>query len=106
MDIKEIQNKNIDLIFSKEKLIILEFYTAWCPTCKMVGMVLEEIEETRPDVLILQVNADENKELANLYKVRTAPTLLFIYKGEILEIRNGFIDEGEIEEIISAVNTK
>lgn len=103
MDIKEIQNSSIDLILEKDKIIILEFYTSWCPTCKMVAMTLEEIEETHPEVFILQVNADENKDLANLYKVRTAPTLLFIYHGKLYETYNGFIDVEEIEEIISNI---
>lgn len=105
MDLKEIQNNNLDLILEKNKIIILEFYTSWCPTCKMVGMVLEEVEELHPEVFILQVNADENKELANIYKVRTAPTLLFIYKGTLFETRNGFIDVDEIEEILGEIGS-
>lgn len=103
MDLKDIQNANLDLILEKDKIIILEFYTSWCPTCKMVGMTLEEIEELHPNVFILQVNADENKDLANLYKVRTAPTLLFIYRGKLYDTRNGFIEAEEIEEILSTI---
>lgn len=45
MDLKNIENSNINLILEKNKVIILEFYTAWCPTCKMVAMALEEFEE-------------------------------------------------------------
>ena len=104
MDIKDIQNSNIDLLLQKDKLIILEFYTSWCPTCKMVAITLEEFEEENPDVFILQVNADENKELASVYKVRTAPTLLFIKKGEILETYNGFIDIDELTELVNGLN--
>ena len=67
MDLKDIQNQNLDELLNKEKVVILEFYTSWCPSCKMVGMTLEEYEEEHDDVFILQVNADEYKEIANIY---------------------------------------
>ena len=45
MNINDIEKQNIDLLIQKEKLIILEFYTKWCPTCKMVAMNLEEYHQ-------------------------------------------------------------
>lgn len=103
MNIKDFENTQIDLLLQKEKLIILDFYTKWCPTCKMVGMTLEEYEEENNDVFILQIDAEENKELANIYKVRNAPTLIFFYKGEIKEVHQGFIRIEELEEIINSI---
>lgn len=43
----------------------------------MVAMNLEEFEENNPEVLIIQIDAGEYKTLTDLYKVKTAPTLLF-----------------------------
>lgn len=106
MDLKDIQNSNLDLILQKNKIIILEFYTSWCPTCKMLGMVLEEYEELHPEVFILQVNADENKELASIYKVNTAPTLLFIYQGKMYEKMHGFAEIEEIEDVVKSIVNK
>lgn len=103
MDLKDIQNQNLDELLNKEKVVILEFYTSWCPSCKMVGMTLEEYEEEHDDVFILQVNADEYKEIANIYKVTTAPTMFFIYKGEVYNRHHGFIEVDEIEEIIDSI---
>ncbi len=103
MDIRDIEERNIDAILNKDKVIILEFYTTWCPSCKMVGMTLEEYEEEHDDAFILQVNADEYKDIADLYKVTTAPTLIFIYKSEIKNIHHGFIEVEEIEEMIQEI---
>ena len=103
MDLKNIENSNINLILKKNKIIILEFYTVWCPTCKMVAMTLEEFEENHPEVFVLQVNADEFKDIASIYKVRTAPTILFIYHSKIYESHQGFIDVEELEEIINKI---
>lgn len=106
MNINDIEKQNIDLLIQKEKLIIIEFYTKWCPTCKMVAMNLEEYEEEHNDVFILQVDVDEHKELANVYKITMAPTILFFYQGKLMEMHHGFIDSDELEEKIdSIINT-
>ncbi|MCM1514432.1 MAG: thioredoxin family protein [Anaeroplasma bactoclasticum] len=100
MYIQEIENGKIDISQSNEQLIVLHFYTKWCPTCKRVGVVLEEIEELHPEILVIEIDADAYQDLSNLYKVRTAPTLLFFKKGEIKYIHNGYLSVEEFEEII------
>ncbi len=104
ININDIENEKIDLLIEKEKQIIIEFYTKWCPTCKMVAMNLEEYEEEHPDVFILRIDAEEHKELANIYKVTTAPTLIFFYQGELKKIHHGFIDSDELDEIIQMIS--
>lgn len=103
MNINNIDKQNINLLIQKEKCIILEFYTKWCPTCKMVAMNLEEYEENHQDVFIIQVDADEHKELASIYKVTMAPTILFFYQGELKDIHHGFIDVDELEEKLNTI---
>ena len=70
MDIKEIENLDLDKLLENDKVIILEFYTSWCPTCKMVAMTLEEYEEENDDALILQISADEYKQIAQNFKLK------------------------------------
>ena len=76
VNIKEIESENIDLAMKKSDKIIIDFFTKWCPSCRMVAMNLEEFEENHPEVLIIQIDAGEYKTLTDLYKVKTAPTLL------------------------------
>ncbi len=104
MDLKNLDNVKIDYLIEKNKLIILEFYTSWCPTCKMVDLTIEEFEEKHPEIFILQINVDQNQELANLYKIRTAPTMLFIYQGVLLDNYQGFIDIDDLEELVANLN--
>lgn len=103
MNINDIENNSIDFLIQKEKLIILEFYTKWCPTCKMLGMVLEEYEEENDDVFIVQIDADEHKELANIYKIINAPTMIFFYHGKLVKIHSGFIETYDLEEIVKSI---
>jgi thioredoxin 1 len=103
MDNKEIENLDLDKLLENDKVIILEFYTSWCPTCKMVAMTLEEYEEENDDALIFQISADEYKQIAQNFKVTTAPTLIFIYNKEIKNKHHGFIEVEEIKEIVSEI---
>lgn len=106
MKINEFENAQIDVLLQKDKLIVLVFYTKWCPTCKMVGMTLEEYEEEHDDVFIIEIDAEDNKELANIYNVRSAPTLIFFYKGEKRSVYQGFLDIEELEKIIHSIIEK
>ena len=90
VNIKEIESENIDLAMEKSDKIIIDFFTKWCPSCRMVAM--------NSEVLIIQIDAGEYKTLTDLYKVKTAPTLLFFKNGNYLDRHQGFI---EVEEIAS-----
>ena len=103
MDIKDFENLDLDKILENEKVIILEFYTSWCPACKMVAMTLEEYEEENDDALIIQISADEYKQIAKNFNVTTAPTLIFIYNKEIKNKHHGFIEVEEIKEIVTEI---
>ena len=99
VNIKEIESENIDLAMKKSDKIIIDFFTKWCPSCRMVAMNLEEFEENHPEVLIIQIDAGEYKTLTDLYKVKTAPTLLFFKNGNYLDRHQGFIEAEEIASV-------
>jgi len=64
-------------------LKILEFYSTWCQPCKQLKPILEEIEKEFSYVAVEKINVEINDEAANLYEIRSVPTLL-IFKDNIL----------------------
>ncbi len=89
-----------DLI--KEGNHLVDFFAEWCGPCKMMGPVLEEIEETVKDKTdIIKVNIDNFNELADSYKVMSIPTLLFIKDGEVLREEVGYRDNDTLIGIIN-----
>ena len=102
-NLSKLENSSLDYVLAKDKVIILEFYTPWCPTCKMVSMMLEEFEEEHPEYLVLQINAEKYKSIAEIYKVKTAPTLLFIYHSKVYNVHQGFLETEEMLDIISHI---
>lgn len=68
---------------SGERLLMVEFYADWCPPCKKLAPVLEEIaKESKDYVDIYKINTDENSDLAYTFRVTGIPHVVFIKNKE------------------------
>ena len=95
-----LDKENFDDLIKKGNHLV-DFYAEWCGPCKMMGPVLEEIEDEVKDTTdIIKVNIDNFTELADSYKVMSIPTLLFIKDGEVLKEEVGFRDNDTLKDLI------
>lgn len=94
----KIFNRNTDDfdVLIKEGLTLVDFYAEWCGPCKMMGPVLESLD----DVNIIKVNVDDNEELSTEYRIMSIPTLMFFKDGEKKEEIVGFHSKEQLEEIL------
>lgn len=86
--------ENFDEIIKNK--ILVDFYADWCGPCKMLGPVLENINE----IEIIKVNVDNYNDLARKYGVMSIPCLILFDKGKELKRNIGFINEAKIKEFI------
>lgn len=87
----------------KNGIILVDFYADWCGPCKMLGSVLETIEDN--DIKILKVNVDEYSDLANRFRIMSIPHLIFFKDGKEISSSVGFIDKGMLEDKINEVKS-
>ena len=79
-----------DWRFLGNKPAIIDFYASWCGPCRMLLPIIEELSnEYEGRVDVYKVNVNEEEELANLFSVRSVPTLVFIPMGERPQITQG-----------------
>lgn len=72
---------NKDWKFEGELPCIIDFYADWCQPCKMVGPILEELQEEYGDkIAIYKVDTEDQQELAAMFGIRSIPSLLFVPK--------------------------
>ena len=96
--------KNKTWKFKGNKPMVIDFYADWCKPCKMIAPHLKSIQSEYGNKLqIYRINRDENTNLANLFKIRSIPTLLFIpadgnYK-KIVSYRN----KQQLEELVKSI---
>ncbi|MBP2708111.1 thioredoxin [Microbispora sp. RL4-1S] len=66
--------------------VLVDFWTEWCPPCKMIAPILEEISREYGDRLtVAKLNAEEHPEIAQRYGVLGFPTLNLFQNGEVVQ---------------------
>jgi thioredoxin 1 len=71
------------------KSVLIDCWAPWCPPCRLIGAVLEEID-LEFDLKIVKVNADDNPEFISEFQVMGIPTLLLFRDGLLVGRINGF----------------
>lgn len=81
-----LSNDNFDDVISQEKVTLVDFWAEWCPPCRMLSPIIDELaEEKGTEYNICKVNIDDYEEIAVKYSVMTIPTLMVFKNGEMLE---------------------
>ncbi len=72
-----------DQMTASAKNVLVEFYATWCPHCKAMAPVVEEIREMLEDkVKIVQLDVDTNSEAADAEEVTGTPTFILYKDGK------------------------
>jgi len=66
----------------------------------MLHPVLKSLESKNPEVQIVKINVDEDREKAAEFGIRSLPTVLFMKEGSILENVKGLKPEGFYQDLI------
>jgi len=70
-------------VFDSEKPVIVDFYATWCGPCRQVQPVLESIAQAHPEVSVVKMDIDANRETAHRYGVLSVPTIMTFVDGVV-----------------------
>lgn len=85
-----------------DKPAIIDLYATWCPPCKKLSPVLEEIQKTYgKKIQIYKVDVDKEPELAQLFNATSIPLMIFIPKEGKPFAVGGFRPQEQIEQILA-----
>lgn len=80
-------DSNFDTTITNNKLpILVDFSAAWCPPCRAMEPILENLaKEFNDRVTIAKVDVDENPTITAHFGVRNLPTFIIFKDGKPLE---------------------
>ena len=65
--------------------VLVDFTADWCPPCKMVAPVLEQIAtEEAARLRVVSIDVDENPIITSRYGILSMPTLALFIDGQVV----------------------
>jgi len=80
--------------------VLVDFWANWCPPCKMIAPILEEIEKEIPNLKIVKLNVDDNLKTASGFKVMSIPTLIVFKNGIPVDKFIGFVSKDALKTLV------
>jgi len=96
--------KQLNELMQQDTPIVLDFYADWCGPCQTLLPTVEKLaDEFDGRVEILKVNIDDNRTLAQEFKVRSIPALFFMKKNRVVDSLKGLTSEHVLREKVEAL---
>lgn len=105
MGLIELNAKNFSKeVFESDKLCVVEFGAKWCPPCKAMKKIMEELSSEPSDgVNYFYIDAERNHGLSRKVAIDKMPQILIFQKNVIKRRVVGYVAKEELEMLISNV---
>jgi thioredoxin 1 len=83
--------------------VLVDFWAAWCPPCRVMHPILDELAGDRDDLRVVSIDVEANQATAARYGVLSMPTFLLFRAGEPVLRLVGSRPRRRLEEELSTV---
>ncbi|MEL6225265.1 MAG: thioredoxin domain-containing protein [Cyanobacteria bacterium J06627_8] len=64
--------------------VLVNFWAPWCGLCKMLDPTLDRLQsQWGSRFRLISVNADTSLKLANMYRLKSLPTIMLFDRGQV-----------------------
>lgn len=86
-------------LLNSDKKVLVNFYAPWCAPCKKMEPYILKIQKDMADkVVVIRLNADENKTIMQELKISELPTLV-LYENKVIKWQqSGFVSEEDLKK--------
>merc|ERR1719285_633424 len=62
--------------------VIVDFAAKWCPPCRQMEPIYEQLAQENKGITFLHVDVDESKDIASAEGIEAMPTFVFYVNGK------------------------
>lgn len=77
---------------------VIRFTATWCPPCKALAPIFDEVAGEHPEVKTFVVDVDQNPEIADKFGIKGIPTMMRIENGSVTLQMSGAQPKLEVEK--------
>lgn len=82
------------------RLELMDFYAEWCPPCRAMKPVVHELaEELRGRLTVVEINVDQNSDLAQQYNITHIPCFILTKDGKEVNRQVGSMPKEDLREL-------
>ncbi len=99
--VREIMQDELEALFQEKKIVIIDYSATWCNPCRTLGKLLEQKVvpqiESDPDVALVKIDIDKNREFAQAMQVKGVPAIMFFHNGNLFKFED---EKGPTDRIV------
>ena len=86
MAVVDLNDENFREVYTKNEILIVDFWAPWCGPCRMLAQVIDQVAEAVADeAKVAKCNTDEAGGIAQKFGIASIPTILIFMDGEKVE---------------------
>jgi len=104
IDVNEVDFEYEVVAYSQNSPVLVDFWAEWCQPCKTLSPILERITaEAEGSLRLAKVNIDLNPNLAQMFNVRSIPTVKAFSQGQVVAEFVGLQPEERLRDFVAKI---
>jgi thioredoxin 1 len=82
---------------SKDKPILVDFWATWCPPCRMLSPIIEEIaQELKDKIIVAKADTANCPVICTKYGIMSIPALKIFKNGKVVAETVGYMQKSAL----------